>query len=250
MKDNIGIEVEKQEPMTSEFVIIDTGKDSIKIEEPTSRKQISKETEAKNRATIERLLKSIDFEELINHQAKDSVSSLIQNYDLVKEVGMSKYDFATEEKPILATWGLATCTGILAYDLEKKFAFLSHSDPMLSYLYTGEDSLGKPSISAHVRNLVNKIDEGDESYKLSFIIYKGDFPEKNAIKTIRENIESIKSPNIEVVSLLEKEAFEGGSIAFDSRNGRKTMYNPKENPYHVENPDVKNIYGTYDGKGK
>lgn len=68
---------------------------------------------------LKELLKSIDDELYPFTDSNSDDSLLIEDYNQVKEVDMGKWAIATPETPILATWALASCTGILAFDLEK-----------------------------------------------------------------------------------------------------------------------------------
>lgn len=177
----------------------------------------------------------------------------IKDYNQVKEVNMGKWAIATPEAPILATWDLASCTGILAFDLEKQFAFLAHSEAMFSLLYRGDDKFGHPSISLHIQKLIKQIESGNETYNLSFIIFPGSFPDKKMVEIIKRNINEIRSQKINVVSCEEKKPFfismgSGGSIAFDSRNGNMTSYDPKKNPNHVYDDTMDRMYSALGNK--
>ena len=207
---------------------------------------------------LKELLKSIDDELLTERypftdsNSDDSLS--IEDYSQVKEVDMGKWAIATPETPILATWALASCTGILAFDLEKQFAFLSHSEAMFSFLYRGDDKWGSPSISLHIQKLVKYIESGNETYNLSFIVFPGSFPDKKMVETIKRNIDEINSKKINVISCEEKKPFismgSGGSIAFDSRNGTMTSYDPEKNPNHVYDDTMDRMYGALGNKKK
>ena len=133
---------------------------------------------------LKELLKSIDDELYPFTDSNSDDSLLIEDYNQVKEVDMGKWAIATPETPILATWALASCTGILAFNLEKQFAFLSHSEAMFSFLYRGDDKWGSPSISLHIQKLVKYIESGNETYNLSFIVFPGSFPDKKMVATI------------------------------------------------------------------
>lgn len=135
---------------------------------------------------LKELLKSIDDELYPFTDSNSDDSLLIEDYNQVKEVDMGKWAIATPETPILATWALASCTGILAFDLEKQFAFLSHSEAMFSFLYRVDDKWGSPSISLHIQKLVKYIESGNETYNLSFIVFPGSFPDKKWLKQSKE----------------------------------------------------------------
>ncbi len=149
------------------------------------------------------------------------------DFELVNEVNQFQSDFATDEKPIIVTCGMANCVGLLAYDLEKGIAFLGHTDSF-SFRYTASDSFGNPSISAHVGHIFRDLSTKDETFNLTVIIAKGEFPESQYITTIRQNLNKPPS-NVKIISITELDT--DGSIGIDKRTGKLVSYDPKLNPF-------------------
>jgi hypothetical protein len=48
-------------------------------------------------------------------------------YDKLKIAGMDEIILSDEEHPYIGTWGLATCYGILIYDVKNRAAILAHA---------------------------------------------------------------------------------------------------------------------------
>jgi len=66
-------------------------------------------------------IREIDIENFLERNNIDQIKS-----NEVKSVDMDMCDISSEDKPVLFTYGLATCIGLVA--TSKEFAFLSHID--------------------------------------------------------------------------------------------------------------------------
>lgn len=162
------------------------------------------------------------------------------DYSLVKHIDMGKSGIATAEQPLIATDSLATCTGILAFDLENGFTFLAHSDAMFSFLYAWEDKLGHPSISKHVQELKKICDEDGRCLNLTIEVLLGTYPDRNAIDTIKNNLYVLARSTqnkYRIVSINEVKSFDG-SILFDSRTGKRYAYDKRLNPFFVPDDSI------------
>jgi len=137
---------------------------------------------------------------------------------------------ATVNKPILATYGLANCIAILAYDINQRFAFLSHSDAM-SFLYRSDDNLGHPSQSAHIAWLDYELGKRSAMFDLEMGLITGSDPDKKSLEIIKKDIEELRK-KLYIISLNLKEINVGddGSIGIDSRTGKLFSYDPLLNP--------------------
>ncbi|MFA5174230.1 MAG: hypothetical protein WC438_03540 [Candidatus Pacearchaeota archaeon] len=151
----------------------------------------------------------------------------------IQEVHQMDCFFSTPEKPILATYGLANCLGVLAYDPLKKIAFLGHSDAF-SYKYKGEDKLGHPSVNAHVSRFFWDLRDRKDNYLLDAWIVIGSNPDNKAIETTENTFKDLNnSPYFSGVRIRKLERLnvkDDGSIGIDSRTGRLFSYDPKLNP--------------------
>lgn len=184
--------------------------------------------------------------DLIQLEFDRNISAPIDiDYSLVKHIDMGKSGIATAEQPLIATDSLATCTGILAFDLENGFAFLAHSDAMSSFFYGGEDRLGHPSISKHVSELEQECRISEKKLQLTVEILPGMFPDREAINTIRNNLEQLArrstSTNYSIGSIKEARTFDG-SILFNSRTGERYPYDKKKNPYYKPDDSIDKYY--------
>lgn len=162
------------------------------------------------------------------------------DYSHVKYIDMGKSGIATSEQPLIATDSLATCTGILAYDLDNNFAFLAHSDAVFSFLYGANDRLGHPSISKHVKDLENICNNDGRHLNLTVELLLGTYPDSNAINTIKNNLSSLANSSnnrFKIVSINEVNSF-GGSILFDSRTGKRWAYDNRQNPFFVKDDSI------------
>ncbi len=168
------------------------------------------------------------------------------DYSLVKHIGMGKSGIATKEQPLIATDSLATCTGILAYDLDNNFTFLAHSTAVLSFLYARGDRLGCPSISKHVMDLKNICNNDGRYLNLTVEVLPGIDPDSKAIDTIKNNLLRLASSptnKFRIVSINEVDSF-GGSILFDSRTGKRCAYDKRQNPFYVPDDSIDKQLGT------
>ena len=187
---------------------------------------------------------SYKYEELIFGNKRKNIPTDI-DYSLVKDIDMGESGIATKEQPLIATDSLASCTGILAYDLDNEFAFLAHSDAFFSFTYGIKDRLGHPSISHHVEDLKNICNDDGRDLNLTVEILLGTYPDRESINTIKNNLSKLASSSINkfrIVSINEVDSF-CGSILFDSRTGKKYAYDRSLNPFFIPNDTMeKNLY--------
>lgn len=145
------------------------------------------------------------------------------------EVYQGSWKIASPNKPLIATRNLADCVGILVYDLDKEFAFLSHSD-IGSFTYSEK----KGKISIHLQELIRKLESTQESYNLTVIIFPGDYTEDDSITAIYNTLNQIQSHNITIESIEERKPFIDfqvpgtRSILFNSQTGELLPYRMSE----------------------
>ena len=191
------------------------------------------------------IAKTVDLSQL---EFDRNISAPIDiDYSLVKHIDMGKSGIATAEQPLIATDSLATCTGILAFDLENGFTFLAHSDALFSFLYAGDDKWGHPSISKHVQELEKICDEDGRCLNLTIEVLLGTYPDRNAIDTIKNNLSILArrtSNKFRIVSINEVKSFDG-SILFDSRTGKRYPYNKRLNPFYIPDDSIDRKYAEF-----
>lgn len=173
---------------------------------------------------------------------------------LVKQVYTSVYAVADSKKPILATDCLYNCTGILAYDLNKDYAFLAHSYGNEAY---GNDNSLSPSqiyngdfvpkgimrgSSIHVIEMLDTLSI-KELYQLKFVIIVGSKPNAPLVRAMINTIMYLKRKNISVESIeLKKPFIEGIHMKNDVNLGKDYRFEW----YKIKNEIVKNnITGDY-----
>lgn len=161
--------------------------------------------------------------ELYQKELNEMLSFSNQSEKVV-EVGQGSWK-VTEEPVIIATDCLSSCIGILAYDVDHNFAFLSHSD---------EDSFYTDNhfqISSHIKELEELLSSQKDTYNLTFIILPGEYASSKLIDAIYDSIHKIKSPNITVEQIIEQQPFidrerpGSSTIAYNNLNGQITPYN-------------------------
>lgn len=134
---------------------------------------------------------------------------------------------ATEEPVILATDCLSSCIGILAYDINHNFVFLSHSDEDSFYIDNSYQ------IARHIKELEKLLSSKKDTYNLTFIILPGEYASSKLIDAIYYSIYRIKSPNITVEQIIEQKPFidrdrpGSSTVAYNNLNGQITPYNNK-----------------------
>lgn len=144
------------------------------------------------------------------------------NSKLVQRVNTSNCSIASSEKPILSTDGMYTCTGILAYDLSKKYAFLAHSYGNEAY---GIDNSTTPSqiynhdfyvprgimygSSVHVIEMLESLSKR-ELYKLKIAIVIGSRPNMNLVDSMINTIIYSRTRRMSVESIVLIKPFIAG----------------------------------------
>ncbi len=145
------------------------------------------------------------------------------------EVHQGSWRITSPTTPIIATKNLADCVGILVYDLDKEFAFLSHSD-INSFTYRINKGDRRKDKSIHLQELIRKLESTQEDYHLKVIIFPGDYTEDDSITAIYNTLEQIQNSNITIESIEERKPFIDSivpgtrSISFNSQTGELLPY--------------------------
>lgn len=160
------------------------------------------------------------------------------NSELVKQVYTCGYGVADPKKPILATEGIYNCTGILAYDLSKDYAFLAHSYGNEAYgidnstspsqIYDGDYHMVPkgvmPGSSIHVIEMLNTLSK-EELYQLKFIIIVGSKPNVPLASAMINTILYLRRKRISIESIkLMKPFIEGIHTENDVNHGKDVGY--------------------------
>lgn len=156
------------------------------------------------------------------------------NYNELLDVPQAMAYFSTDEKPVLATYGIYTCVGILAYNPDTRIAFLAHSDA------SSFDYLSDSKESMHVKQLYEGLVNRGSEHSLELKIITGGWPDNESITRIYGSLERLRAkPEIRT---MEIERISGKSnICIDSRTGQILSYNPKFNL----NLQVKRLWREY-----
>lgn len=157
--------------------------------------------------------------------------------ELVKQVYTYEYGLA-DSKPILATEGIYNCTGILAYDLSKKYAFLAHSygnedygvDNSLSpsQIYDGDFHKVPrgviPGSSIHVIKMLDTLSK-KELYQMKIVIIVGGKPNAALVSAMINTIMYLRNKRMSVESIkLIKPFIEGIQTENDINHGKNVSW--------------------------
>ncbi len=164
-------------------------------------------------------------------ELKEMLNQIEDNQDSsIVEVHQGSWRIATEMQPILATKNLSNCIGILVYDLEKHFAFLSHSDNQ-SFIQESEVySSKRKTKSLHLQELLKELKSRNETYHLSVIIFPGEYTSLESIIAVYDTLKAFSTEQIKIVSIEEREAFEDKlipgtrTISFNIQTGELLPY--------------------------
>jgi len=142
--------------------------------------------------------------------------------EIVKQVYTSCKEVADFKKPILATERIYNCTGILAYDLNKEYAFLGHSYGNEAYgidnstspsqIYRGDHyktPRWMPEASIHVIEMLDTLSKR-ELYHLKFFILVGSKPNESLVSAMINTIMHLRRKNISIESIELKKPFISG----------------------------------------
>lgn len=180
------------------------------------------------------------------------------NSESIKQVYTSFSGVANYEKPILATEGIYNCAGILAYDLNKRYAFLGHSYGNEAYgidnstspsqIYDGHYHIAPRGImlgsSIHVIEMLDTLSK-KELYQLKITIIVGSKPNLRLVSAMINTIIHLRRKNISLVSMELRKPFVDGIHMENAENIGKTY----DFEWHRRNPNkevVKNkITGDY-----
>jgi len=134
--------------------------------------------------------------------------------DAIKEIGVCHSALANSITPILATSGIYNCVGLLAYDQNKKYAFLAHSYGNERY---GHDNSMSPSqiydgsyyrvpkgvihgSSIHAIEMLDTLSK-KELYELKFAIIVGSKPNLGLVSSMINTIINSRRKNISIESI-------------------------------------------------
>lgn len=148
------------------------------------------------------------------------------DYKRVKEVGNGSYAFTlkTDEKNILATYGLGPCIAILAVEKKLGFAFLAHSNAAMSYDYGTNESL-------HINKLVYIMkDNKDKQFDLEFMIFNGMDEDPERLSMILDSIKGINLDNCTISSVSILGSF-NGTVFYDPVTQVFGEYDRQKNVY-------------------
>ncbi len=163
-----------------------------------------------------------------------SFKSVEMNLELVKQVYNYGHDIANFGKPILATKGIYNCTGILAYDLSKDYAFLAHSYGNEAYgidnsfspsqIYDGDFHRVPKGImrgsSIHAIEMLDTLSK-KELYLMKFVIIVGSKPNVPLVRAMINTILYLRSKRISIESIkLMKPFIEGIHTENDVNHGK------------------------------
>jgi hypothetical protein len=148
-----------------------------------------------------------------------------ENYKYLVDIGQREFGItkARDRKPILATYGLATCVGFVGWSPEQKVGFLAHYDA-LTKLPESFDYL----IDCVLKQSQNKSPEFD-------VRLIGGWDESDSIiEFLKSNLNQNRKIKM---NLIEEDIGRSGlvkSVALDTRTGKTYSYFPKLNPFHIK----------------
>lgn len=150
------------------------------------------------------------------------------NGDEIAEALQSEVAFtiATDKKPIVATYGAASCVALGGYDETNKIAFVVHFSNKQEVIQCGgvifynisklaKEKLEKP-IQLHLRGGMQDLSETIVEAIKVWMRQRDDLPMEIASEDILDNTDLSESK----------------SLAIDSRTGEVSTYDPKTNPQH------------------
>ncbi|MEK6827095.1 MAG: hypothetical protein AABX99_01265 [Nanoarchaeota archaeon] len=157
-----------------------------------------------------------------------------ENYQYVVDVGPGEFGItrADDIKPILATYGLATCVGFVGWNPKQKIGFLTHYDAMTKLSESFD----------YLIDCVLKQSQGKSS-EFDVRLVGGWDNSDPIIEFLKSNLG--KNKNIKM-KLIKEDIGRSGlvkSVALDTRTGKTYSYFPKLNPFHTrteENFDLFN----------
>lgn len=142
-----------------------------------------------------------ELEKYYHHDKEKRNIKLTDNIDLslLNAISMNEYTFATKEKPIIGTYALASCLGIIIGDNHGNYAIahiLNDYDKIIKSMLKGmvNDSILKVILIPGYDTRTSKIYEIIEYLKSrdNFFLYDFDIEIKNLSNYINEETESIE----------------------------------------------------------
>ena len=132
-----------------------------------------------------------------------------------KEQGITDF---SNERPVLATFGLGPCIALTGYDSDRRAGFLTHYD-------------SKVDLSGSLDSLFNSLPH-DTFFDFDVSIIGGDFLSASVYLELKSLLSSLDSPSIKL-SVSEEDVFGefNRSVALDTRTGRRFVYRPDPSKY-------------------
>ncbi|MBI2045673.1 hypothetical protein HYT23_06450 [Candidatus Pacearchaeota archaeon] len=160
------------------------------------------------------LKKQLLFDESTNRPA------YLGDYGEVVEVHQREFALTSSRnpKPVLATHGVASCTGFAGWSQEHGVGFLAHYDALTD-------------LPASLEHLLYRVSESVQHLPAKFEVrlLQGDWPDRQTMEFLKARLNmrddiSMKLVEEDVGGKMSK------SIALDTRTGQTYTYNPMKNP--------------------